>query len=54
LCVGFGISTPEQAKQVSQIADGVIIGSQIIKLMEKDDNFASVGKFIRETRRAMG
>jgi tryptophan synthase alpha chain len=53
LCVGFGISTPEQAKQVSRIADGVIIGSQIIKLMEKDDNFASVGKFIRETRQAM-
>lgn len=53
LCVGFGISTPEQAKQVSQLADGVIIGSQIIKLMEKDDSFASVGKFIREIRQAM-
>jgi tryptophan synthase alpha chain len=53
LCVGFGISTPEQAKEVSQIADGVIIGSQIIKLMEKDDNFASVGKFIKECRQAM-
>jgi tryptophan synthase alpha chain len=53
LCVGFGISTPEQAKKISQIADGVIIGSQIIKLMEKDDTFASVGKFIREVRQAM-
>jgi tryptophan synthase alpha chain len=53
LCVGFGISTPEQAKGVSKIADGVIIGSQIIKLMEKDDNFASVGKFIKECRQAM-
>jgi tryptophan synthase alpha chain len=53
LCVGFGISTPEQAKQISGIADGVIIGSQIIKLMEKDDNFVSVGKFIKETRQAM-
>jgi tryptophan synthase alpha chain len=53
LCVGFGISTPEQAKQVSDLADGVIIGSQIIKLMEKDDNFASVGKFIKECRQAM-
>jgi len=53
LCVGFGISTPEQAKQVSNLADGVIIGSQIIKLMEKEDNFTSVGKFIKETRQAM-
>jgi tryptophan synthase alpha chain len=53
LCVGFGISTPEQAKQVSQIADGVIIGSRIIKLMEKEDDFVSVGQFIKECRQAM-
>jgi tryptophan synthase alpha chain len=53
LCVGFGISTPEQAKQVSHVADGVIIGSQIIKLMEKEDDFASVGNFIKECRQAM-
>ncbi|MDD4923523.1 MAG: tryptophan synthase subunit alpha [Dehalococcoidales bacterium] len=53
LCVGFGISTPEQARQVSRLADGVIIGSQIIKLMEKDDDFASVGKFIKKTRQTM-
>jgi tryptophan synthase alpha chain len=53
LCVGFGISTPEQAKQISELADGVIIGSQIIKLMDKNDNFASVGKFIKECRQAM-
>jgi tryptophan synthase alpha chain len=29
LCVGFGISTPEQAKQVARIADGVIVGSSL-------------------------
>jgi tryptophan synthase alpha chain len=29
VCVGFGISTPEQAKQVAAGADGVIIGSKI-------------------------
>jgi len=53
LCVGFGISTPGQANQVSHIADGVIIGSRIIKLMEKEDDFASVGKFIKDCRQAM-
>jgi tryptophan synthase alpha chain len=53
LCVGFGISTPEQAKQVSRIADGVIIGSRIIKLMEKEDDFTSVGEFIKECRQEM-
>lgn len=31
LAVGFGISTPTQAKQVSALADGVIVGSALIK-----------------------
>lgn len=52
LCIGFGISTPEQARQVAQIADGVIIGSRIIQLMETGD-LVSVGNFIRELRRAL-
>lgn len=34
ICVGFGISTPEQAEKVAGVADGVIIGSAIIKKME--------------------
>ncbi len=34
LCVGFGISTPEQARRVAEIADGVIIGSRLIQLIE--------------------
>ena len=31
LAVGFGISTPEQAAQVAAMADGVIVGSALIK-----------------------
>ncbi|MBI5823514.1 MAG: tryptophan synthase subunit alpha [Chloroflexi bacterium] len=31
VCVGFGISTPEQAAQVGQLADGVIVGSACVK-----------------------
>ena len=38
LCVGFGISTSEQARRVARIADGVIVGSRIIKLMEAKVN----------------
>ena len=34
LCIGFGISTAEQAKQAASMADGIIIGSRIIQLME--------------------
>lgn len=33
--IGFGISTPEQAKKMSGYADGVIVGSAIIKILEK-------------------
>ena len=54
LCVGFGISTPEQARQVAQIADGVIVGSRIIQLMEAEDNFMpTVGNFIKELKQAL-
>ena len=53
LCVGFGISTPEQAKEVARIADGVIVGSRLIQLMETDQSLAEVAEFIRELRRAL-
>ena len=53
LCVGFGISTPEQARRVARIADGVIVGSRIIQLMETDDFISPVGNFIKELRHAL-
>jgi len=53
LCVGFGISTPEQAKEVARIADGVIVGSRLIQLMEADRSLAEVAGFTRELRRAL-
>ena len=31
VCVGFGISTPEQAKEVGQMADGVIVGTACVR-----------------------
>jgi tryptophan synthase alpha chain len=36
VAVGFGISTPEQVKEVSRIADGVIVGSAIVKMIEEN------------------
>ncbi|WP_224983327.1 tryptophan synthase subunit alpha [Geomonas agri] len=35
LVVGFGISTPEQAGQVAKVADGVVVGSALVKYFEK-------------------
>jgi len=48
VCVGFGISTPEQVAAVAQVADGVIVGSAIVKEVEKNvgnDPVAAVRKF---------
>lgn len=53
LCVGFGISTPEQARRVAGIADGVIVGSRIIQLIEADATLASLNKFILSLRKAL-
>ena len=51
LCVGFGISTPEQARRVAKVADGVILGSRIIEILESSDQPAlAVGSFIRRIR----
>lgn len=35
VAIGFGINTPEQAKKYSVVADGVIVGSAIVRLVEK-------------------
>jgi len=54
VCVGFGISTPEQAAHVAKTADGVIIGSKLIQLMETDDAALTATQlFIRNTRKAL-
>lgn len=47
--IGFGISTPGQVKEMSQIADGVIVGSAIIKLIEKHgkDSPKHVGEYVK-------
>ena len=36
ICVGFGIATPAQAESVARIADGVIVGSAIVKQIDKN------------------
>ena len=47
--IGFGISTPEQAAKMSEVADGVIIGSAIIRLLEKHGKEApgDIGEYVK-------
>ena len=34
ICVGFGISTPEQAADAARVGDGAIVGSHLVRLIE--------------------
>lgn len=53
--VGFGISTPEQAKQMTEFSDGAIVGSAIIKIIEKygKDAPAYVGEYVKSMKDAI-
>lgn len=50
--IGFGISTPEQAHKVYEIADGAIVGSAIIKIIEKygKDSPKYVGEYVKSMK----
>ncbi|MEM9175360.1 MAG: tryptophan synthase subunit alpha [Myxococcota bacterium] len=54
VCVGFGISTPDQAKTIGAYADGVVIGSAIVDLIEAANGpghaVDSVGRFIADVK----
>ena len=53
--IGFGISTPEQAKQMAEIADGAIVGSAIVRLLEQYGREAPayIGEYVRTMKEAM-
>lgn len=53
--VGFGISTPAQAQKMASLSDGAIVGSAIIKIIEKEPQNAAeaVGKYVREMKNEM-
>lgn len=55
VALGFGISTPEQAQKVGQWADGVIVGSALVKAIAEQPERASVvaHDFVAEFRQAM-
>lgn len=54
--IGFGISTPEQAKQMAAIADGAIVGSAIVRLLEQyaTEAPAHIGAYVRQMKEAVG
>ncbi len=58
LAAGFGISTPEQAREAAQVADGVIVGSALVKLIGQggtpDEIAARVAAYCRRLKEAIG
>ena len=53
--IGFGISTPEQASKMASISDGAIVGSAIIKIIEKygKDAPKHVGEYVKRMKTAI-
>lgn len=53
--IGFGISTPEQARRIAEISDGAIVGSAIIKFLEKygKDAPKHIGEYVKSMKDAM-
>lgn len=53
--VGFGISTPEQAKKMADLSDGAIVGSAIVKLLEQYGRDAPqyIGAYVRQMKEAL-
>ncbi len=59
ICIGFGISTPEQARELAALCDGVIIGSAVVRRMAASINrprgeiVREIGQFLGEIARAL-
>jgi tryptophan synthase alpha chain len=54
ICVGFGISSPEQVRQLAQVADGLIVGSALVRRLSEAVNrprgeiVKEIGQFVGE------
>lgn len=53
VCVGVGVSTPEQAAQVCQAADGVVVGSALVRRLLEGEGPDGAAAFVRSLRQAI-
>jgi tryptophan synthase alpha chain len=53
LVVGFGISTPQQAAEIAPCADGIVIGSAIVQMIEEHSHRADVVAVVSQYARAI-
>ncbi len=54
LAVGFGVSSPQQVKEIGEVADGVIVGSALINTIDQhpDDPVSAAKEYIAELKKA--
>ena len=48
IAVGFGISKPQQAKEIGRFADGVVIGSAVVRLIDENKNNRDLLKIVSD------
>jgi tryptophan synthase alpha chain len=53
LAVGFGISTPDQAAQVGRVADGVVVGSAFVRIIEQNQHKPDLEKKLEDFARSL-
>jgi tryptophan synthase alpha chain len=57
VCVGFGLSTPEQVAEIGRFADGAVVGSALVDLIETAGTpgpaIASASEFVAELKQAL-
>lgn len=53
VCVGIGVSTPEQAVTVCEVADGVVVGSALVRRLLAGEGPDGAASFVSSLRRAL-
>ncbi len=53
VCVGVGVSTPAQAAEVCQVADGVVVGSALVRRLLEDEGPDGAAAFVGSLRKAI-
>ena len=48
VAVGFGISKPQQAKEISRLADGIVIGSAVVRLIDENKNSRDLVRIVSD------
>lgn len=54
VCVGFGISTPQQASEIAAYADGIIVGSAMVRMIEANGDTSAeiLGDYVKSMKEA--